>query len=57
MTPQTTGAHTDDLTTWLNGDLETNQVFAATNPAAAIPGAPIPPSNPPDTDTAHQLAA
>ncbi|CAM5688344.1 hypothetical protein SANTM175S_04266 [Streptomyces antimycoticus] len=37
MTPQHTGATTHDLTTWDAADFETSQVFAATNPAAAIP--------------------
>ena len=57
MIPQTTDAVTNDLATWRNGDLETQQVFAATGQQdAATPGTPIPPSNPPDTDS-HQLAA
>lgn len=57
MTPQHTGATPTDLTTWDAADFETSQVFAVTGQqAAATPGTPIPPSNPPDTD-GHQLAA
>ena len=55
MTPQTTGARTDDLTTWRNGDLETNQVFASIGQTdAARPEAPAQTSQPGDT---HLLAA
>jgi hypothetical protein len=62
MKPQHTGATTHDLTTWGTADYETNQNLAATNPAAAPPGAPVPASSndqhlPDQTTNTHRLAA
>lgn len=61
MKPQHTGATTHDLSTWSPADFETSQNLAATNPAAAIPGAPVPTAansdEQPAPADAHRLAA
>ncbi|MFI0822214.1 hypothetical protein ACH4TX_41740 [Streptomyces sp. NPDC021098] len=57
MTPQHAGATATDLTTWDSADFDTSQIFAATNPAAAIPGAPVPPPDPQDLPDTHHIAA
>lgn len=57
MTPQHTGARTDDLTTWDTADYETSQHLASTGQsAAALPGAPVPTAEHQPADI-HHLAA